>query len=160
MKRTTFGFIAVVAALTLSSRVLFAAEPAPAQPLNTRLSADAIHRLTVWPPRFPTPERAVNHSRPTALVPLYLSLGALEALDAATTFKGLSHGAVEGNPVMSGLTGNHFAVIGVKAAATIGSIWAAERMWKRSRIGAVVLMVAVNGAMAAVVAHNAQVLGR
>src|SRR5438552_19114659 len=42
--------------------------------------------------------------RPPALIPLYASFIALEALDVHSTSRALSNGAVEANPAMSALT--------------------------------------------------------
>ncbi|MDE3153725.1 MAG: hypothetical protein KGN76_01420 [Acidobacteriota bacterium] len=160
MKRLVTAIITVTAALAFSSAALLAAEPAAASSLHAGVSAAALQRFAQQPLYVPPSMSAVRHSRPAALVPLYISLGALEAVDTATTFRGLNQGASEANPVMRGLMGHGAAVIGVKAAVTATSIWAAERMWRHNRVGAVVLMLAVNGVMAAVVGHNAGVLGR
>lgn len=59
---------------------------------------------------------------------------------------------------MQGVAGNKAAFWAVKAGTTAASIWLAERMWKRNRVGAIVTMVAVNGMMASVAAPNASVL--
>ena len=95
--------------------------------------------------------------RPPALIPLYASFIALEALDVHSTSRALANGAVEANPAMSGLTGNSAAILAVKAAGTAGLILASEKIRKKNKTAAVVLMVATNSAMAWVVAHNYQV---
>jgi len=94
-------------------------------------------------------------TRPAALVPLYASFGALQALDYASTTRALQSGnAREANPMMSGIVGNRAAFVAVKAAATAGVIYAGERMWKKNRVAAVIFVAALNGAMTAVVARN------
>jgi hypothetical protein len=45
-------------------------------------------------------------------------------------------------------------MLAVKAVSTAASIYFAERAWKKNRKGAIVLMAAINGVTAAVVAHN------
>ena len=40
------------------------------------------------------------------------------------------------------------------AAAGVSTIYFAERLWKKNRLGAIIVMAALNGAQAAVVAHN------
>ncbi len=92
--------------------------------------------------------------RPAALIPLYASFVALEALDVHSTRDALAHGAVEANPAMSALTGNSVGMVTVKAAGTAGLIFASEKLWKKNRPAAVVLMIVTNSAMAWVVAHN------
>ena len=92
--------------------------------------------------------------RPTALPPLYLSLGALQALDTYTTYRVLQTGGTELNPVVRNVTGNFAAILGVKAAATAGTVYFAERAWKKHRRGAVILMVAINAVTAAAAANN------
>jgi hypothetical protein len=44
--------------------------------------------------------------------------------------------------------------IAMKAASSVGTVYIAEKMWKKHRAGAIVLMAAMNGVSAAVVAHN------
>jgi hypothetical protein len=45
-----------------------------------------------------------------------------------------------------------------KLAAVSWTIYAAEKVWKRDRKRAIVLMIATNAIMAAVVANNSRVL--
>ena len=90
--------------------------------------------------------------RPGALAALYGTYGTLQALDVVTTRRAIAAGAREGNPLMK--NGNMAAMIAVKAAAGASTIYFAERMWKKNRVGAVIVMAALNGATAAVVAHN------
>jgi hypothetical protein len=104
----------------------------------------AVHELTT-----PVPQR-----RPGALVPLYVSFGALQALDVHSTTRALSTGAAEANPLMKGFAGNPFALSAVKAAGAAGVIYASEKIRKRNRTAAVIFMVAANAGMAFVVQHN------
>jgi hypothetical protein len=92
--------------------------------------------------------------RPPALIPLYASFVALEALDVHSTSRALANGAVEANPAMSGVTGSSVGIVAAKAAGTAGLIFASEKIWKKNRTAAVVLMIATNSAMAWVVGHN------
>ena len=56
-------------------------------------------------------------------------------------------------------SGTPAAVWAVKAGATAASIFAAERLWhQHRRAEAIAVMIATNGLMAAVAAHNASVL--
>lgn len=105
--------------------------------------------------RVPPAIRAAA-ARPAPLVPLYLSFAALQALDAFTTIRALDRGAVEANPVMSGIAGNPAALVATKVGVAVGTVWLTERLWRRNRAAAVAMMAALNGMYAAVVAHNWQ----
>ncbi len=91
--------------------------------------------------------------RPAALPVLYGTYGALQALDVLSTRKALAAGAREGNPLMK--TGLGPAIV-IKTATGIATVYVVEKTWKKHRVGAIVLMAVINGASAAVVAHNAR----
>jgi hypothetical protein len=93
-------------------------------------------------------------SRPASVKVLYGTLGVLQALDIYSTQHALGRGGSEINPIVEKAAGNQAAMIGVKAISTATSIYFAERVWKKNRKGAVVLMAIVNGVTAAVVARN------
>jgi hypothetical protein len=92
--------------------------------------------------------------RPAALIPLYVSFGALQVLDTHSTSRAISRGAVEANPVMKGFAGNEAGMLAVKAAGTAGVIYVSEKMWKKNKAAAVIFMIATNSAMAWVVQNN------
>jgi Domain of unknown function (DUF5658) len=98
-----------------------------------------------------------HERRPAALIPLYASFIALEALDIHSTRSALAQGAVEANPAVRGLTGSSLGMVTVKAAGTAGLIFASEKMWRKNKAAAIVLMIATNSAMAWVVEHNYRV---
>jgi hypothetical protein len=95
---------------------------------------------------------AQTPGRPAALATLYGTYGALQALDVVTSRRAIAAGAQERNPLMK--DGNMTAMIAVKAAAGASTIYFAERMWKKNRVGAVIVMAALNGATAAIVTRN------
>jgi uncharacterized protein DUF5658 len=97
---------------------------------------------------------AVPHRRPAALIPLYASFAALQALDLHSTHYALGRGAVEANPLLNSFASNEVGLMAIKAAGTAGVIFASERMWTRNKAAAVVFMIAANSAMAWVVQHN------
>jgi hypothetical protein len=101
---------------------------------------------------------APRPSRPTVLVPLYLGFVGLQAADTATTFRALNVGAVEANPVMGSVVQNRGAFVAVKAGMTTATLLVSERLWKNHRTAAVIMMAALNGAYAGIVAHNARVV--
>ena len=159
MRRTLVG--SLVGLLLLSSSV-FAADdettatvtPAMAAAAATLARPDLTANLNVAP-------RMAVRRRPLALPSLYAGSVFLQSYDAYSTLSALSNGGTEANPLMKGITKSPVAFIGLKAGVTVMSIMAAERMWKdNNRVGAVLTMVATNGFMAAVAAHNTAVLHR
>jgi hypothetical protein len=106
----------------------------------------------------PLPAWAVDRpqQRPAALQVLYGSYAALQVADIVSTRRALAAGATEANPLMKSAAGSSGAMLAVKAASAAGTIYLAERTWKKHRTGAIVLMAILNGVSAAVVAHNAR----
>ena len=100
------------------------------------------------------PIETVELRRPGALLPLYVSFATLQALDLHSTMRGVGEGGTEANPTMKPLVGQPAAFVAAKVAATAATFYVSERLWRRSRVGAVVFMLAVNGAYAAIVANN------
>jgi hypothetical protein len=92
----------------------------------------------------------------TAFLSLYASFATLQALDVHSTLRALDGGAVEANPMMRGAASHPAALIALKAGAATSTIFLSERLRKRSRVGALVLMAAANSAYATIVAHNYQ----
>lgn len=105
-------------------------------------------------PMAPAASYETPLKRPAALPVLYISLGALQVLDIYSTNSALQVGAREANPAASPFAGSTGAMIGLKTATTAGSIFFAERLWKKNKVSAIVMMAAVNGAAAAVSIHN------
>ena len=99
----------------------------------------------------------VKPPRPAALIPLYVSFGVLQAFDLQSTMHGLSHGAQEANPLMSGAVNSPIAMTALKAGMLAGVIFTTEGMRKQHPKAALLLMVAMNSAYATVVAHNVDV---
>jgi len=96
--------------------------------------------------------------RPAALAGLYVSLAGLQVYDAMSTARGLKQGAREANPLMQGAA-NHSALFwSIKAATTALPMVMAEKMWKRNKVGAVVMMAVANSVAVTVAANNARVL--
>lgn len=155
MARLSFVF---ALALTFGGAVPASAQQ-EAEPASL-LSASQQPALWQTGGRFPSPVPVTlrHEKRPSLLVPMYVSFAALQALDYRSTTRAIESGAGrEGNPVMAPIVGNRAAFIAVKAATAAGTIWAGEKLWKRNRTAAVVLMGAMNGAIAGVVAHNMSV---
>lgn len=99
-----------------------------------------------------------QRSRPRLLVPLYVMQITLNGLDVHSTARALDAGHREGNPLFK--DGDAKKMIGAKVASSALSVLLAEKLWKRHRVAAVLMMVGVNGGMAAVVANNYRLAGR
>ena len=90
--------------------------------------------------------------RPGLLPVLYGTYAGLAVMDIVSTRKAISAGAHEANPLMK--NGGMATSIALKAASGVGMVYVSEKMWKKNRVGAIVLMAAMNGVSAAVVSHN------
>ena len=97
-------------------------------------------------------------ARPAVLPALYASYAALQVFDIYSTKQALARGAREANPQMQGVVGNTSSFVAVKAAVTVGTIVAAERLWKTNKAAAIALMVVSNGILAHVAANNVRTL--
>jgi len=95
----------------------------------------------------------------TSLNVLCVSFAALQALDLHSTFRALGTGARESNPVLGGFANNKAAMIGVKAATTVGTVYLVRKFGVKNRVASTILMAAANSAYAIIVAHNYRVAG-
>ena len=133
--------------------LLSAAAPLSAQDLS--LSPAAFQPPLQVELRPLAPRVRASQERPSSLLPMYGSLVALQGLDIHSTRRGMSSGKTrEANPVMGSIVENNAAFFAVKAAATAGAIWTAEKLWKKHPKRAVVFVALLNATMAAVVTHN------
>jgi hypothetical protein len=96
----------------------------------------------------------------TLLTSLYASTAAMQMLDVHSTFKAMDRGAIEANPLMSGLVKNRAAFVTTKAAVAAATIYASSRIAKTNRVAAIVTMVAMNSAYAMIVSNNYKIAGR
>lgn len=97
--------------------------------------------------------------RPPALLPLYVSFAALQVLDTDSTRQALARGYTESNPVLRPVAGNSTSMVLVKVGATVLTIAAVERLWRRNRVAAVLTMIGINAGYAVVVAQNYRKVG-
>jgi hypothetical protein len=95
-----------------------------------------------------------NQRRPAALVPLYLSFAALQALDVQSTLSAVRNGGREANPVMAGLVDKPATLVAVKAATGAGIVYFVERLRTRNRTAALMMMAAFDSVYATIVARN------
>jgi hypothetical protein len=97
---------------------------------------------------------AAQSQRPAALIPLYISFGALQGFDIHSTMKAEAAGGREANPILGAAGGSTLSLVLTKSAATAGVLFGTERLARSHPKAAVLLMVGLNAAMAAVVSHN------
>ena len=163
-------------ALTLGLLVHVSARPAMAQELSaptSLLTLASISPVSAQAPLFTVtreplaataaPTAAPDFSRirrPSVLPALYAMTAVTQALDAHSTFAALGRGAREANPLMQGAANHGGALLAVKAGAAIGTVYMAEKMWRRNRAGAIAAIVAMNVVTAAIAAHNYAVAAR
>jgi hypothetical protein len=153
MVRFAWPSVAVAHLICLSGLVApLQAQEVPAPSLREAAAAAVVpyaaaDQLTGAP--APPPQH-----RPGALVPLYISFGALQVLDVHSTSRALEHGAGEANPLMKHVAGNVVGMLALKSAGMVGAVHVSERMWKKNRAAALIFMFAANSAMTWVVQHN------
>ncbi len=99
-------------------------------------------------------EVVLTQRRPAVITGMYVSLAGLNALDLYSTSRALANGAREANPIVAAGNGNIGASLVIKTAATGASIYFVEKLWRKTRAGAIATALVVNGATAAVVARN------
>ncbi|HXT69787.1 MAG TPA: DUF5658 family protein [Vicinamibacterales bacterium] len=106
--------------------------------------------------QFPVPVQPLGIRRTSSplLKSMYVTTAVVQALDMHSTLGAFKAGAVEANPLMSGITKNRVAFVAAKAAVAASTMFAARQIAKRSKVGAVITMLAVNSAYAMIVRHN------
>jgi len=166
--RSPSRLLAPILLLVLASSPAAFAEQAtiesPAASLNillsTMLSSPASFarvvppRLTAVPPLEPGPVDGNRAQRPRSLPPLYAAFAVLQALDAHSTLSAVRAGLTEANPALRSVVTQPATFIAAKLAASAGTVYLTERLWRRHRMAAVMLMVAVNGTYGVIVANN------
>lgn len=144
----------------MATPVLFPVTPIAPAPVAVAAAA-AEQPAPVVEAQGPTFVRAslgTTNRRPTVLPAMYATQIALQALDVHSTYSAIDKGAREANPLMKGVVDNKGAMLAVKASVAAGTIFLAERMWKRgNRTGAIATMLVVNSVTAMVVANNYKV---
>ena len=128
--------------------------PLPSLAAASQIAVEYPVSLTVAGGRPDVRATALSPQRPAALPALYASLAALQVADVYSTRRALNAGAREANPLLEPVAGNSGAMLAVKAASAAGAIFFTERAWKKNRKGAILLIAAINGVTAAVVANN------
>jgi Domain of unknown function (DUF5658) len=89
-----------------------------------------------------------------ALSTVTTSFVALQALDTATTLRGLGSGAVEANPLVGGLAKHPAAFVAVKGGLTAATVLSVKGMARKHPKAAMLTMLALNAGSAFVVRSN------
>jgi hypothetical protein len=100
------------------------------------------------------PEEAAAASDTPVFGPLYASFVALQALDVVSTWHAANEGRAEANPFLRAIAPNRPALIAVKSAQTVGTLWLTQRLRKKHRVAAIALVCGLDSAYAVVVARN------
>ncbi len=156
--------LAVVLVLAIGAVPVAAQEPQAPMPSLTFANLDGMLAATPLANETPQPVPGIVRTQPApadrppmTLNALCVSFAALQIADIATTYRALGNGAREANPLMAGFTSNKAALVGFKAATTVGTIYLARKIGVKNRVASTVLMAAVNSAYAIIVAHNYRV---
>ena len=148
VERRLCAVVCLTAGMFLSTSSQLAAQE---QPIAAAAgSAESLHAVSVAPSLTPP----ASAKRPSILIPLYVSFGVMQALDLHSTQLALAGGGREANPLMGGVVGSPVAMTALKVGTTAGIIFLSEKVRKRNRVAAVVMMVTMNSAYAMVVSHN------
>ena len=91
---------------------------------------------------------------PAFLKKLYVGYAAMQVGDIITTTTALKRGGREANPVLRGVAHSPAALIAVKAAATVATIFTIEKLRERHPVAASVTLIAMNATLAAVTINN------
>ena len=145
---------------TLTAAVLLSLTLAVLPAAAADAAADPTAAAVAAAPAMVVPARISQAlARPKLLPALYVSYAALQAFDVYSTKQALARGGRETNPLMQGVVGNTGSFMAVKAAVAVGTILAAERLWKKDKkVAAIAVMVASNSVAALVAARNARTL--
>jgi Domain of unknown function (DUF5658) len=162
-----FRRLNVAALFVVASVSPWSAQPVAAQTDSATPIADTV--AIVATVQFANPEQVVAQaprdlrrpSKPSSTDALVFALQATtiaaQALDIHSTLKAVDHGAIEANPMMSGLVHNQAAFIGVKAGLTAGFMYVTHKMAKRNKTAAILTAAAVNSVYLVVAHHNYKV---
>lgn len=118
-----------------------------------RDGADSTPLKILGPIQRPAAVAPLEH-RPAVLSALYGGFMALQVLDGYTTVEARARGAREANPMLG--QGGAATVWAVKAATTASTVYFVERIWKKNRVAAILVMAGINSGYAAIAAHNAR----
>jgi hypothetical protein len=91
---------------------------------------------------------------------LSMSFVALQVLDVHSTLRAIDRGARESNGLMAPFVDQPAAFMAVKAGTAAAILYMSDRVSRRSRVGAIVMMAAFTSAYATVVTNNYRIAAR
>src|SRR5262249_35473506 len=100
--------------------------------------------------------RVKGDVRSSTLTAMYGTFVALQGLDLLSTSAARSHGGIESNPWRA-LSTEPAYLIALKGVGVFGVTFTAEKLRKKHRITALVMMVGLNIGYSVIVAHNLSV---
>jgi hypothetical protein len=105
-------------------------------------------------------DTGMKRERPAALVPLYITFAALQAVDVHSTMSAVGNGGREANPIVGSALSSPAKMVALKTGAAAGVVLLTERIWPRNRAAAVITMIALNSAYLTIAAQNYRVAQR
>jgi hypothetical protein len=131
--------------------------------LNALMQPVALAETSAFPVQLTLPRAIKTDGRSAQKIGMgavYASTALMHILDIDSTFKALNRGAMEANPLMSGLVKNRAAFIATKAGIAAASIYATHRMAKHNKLGAILTSAAINSAYFMIVRNNYAIANR
>jgi len=92
--------------------------------------------------------------RSSVMTTLYVWTAGMQVLDTHSTLTAYQYGLQERNPLLRGLAKNPPAFIAVKAGATAGVLYLADKSARHNKMATIVGLVGINVAYAFIVSHN------
>jgi uncharacterized protein DUF5658 len=127
--------------------------------MGAQAPADPPPPSSLHDPQPAVPAAAAEPPR-ALMVSLFAGFIAAQALDVHSTLRGLDAGGREANGAMRWATGDPATFITLKAATTTATCLIVDRVRRSHPRGAMFLLVGIDAAYAAVVAHNYLSTGR
>ena len=91
---------------------------------------------------------------------LYYGYAALQLTDGVTTLVSVNRGAREANPFLQGAARNPAAMIGLKAATVVGTIYTLEKIRRNHPVVATASLIVINATLGVVAVNNVSVVAR
>ena len=130
-------------------------DPAPPPPLiTTNRTVSADQSINAQSASISRGTEVMPPQRLGVMLPLYASFAGLQMLDAHSTMRALENGGAERNPLHGDLAQQPAALFALKAGVTASTILLTEKLRPKHRVGAIVLMAALDSFYAMVVVHN------
>jgi Domain of unknown function (DUF5658) len=158
MARRQWSIVALLLTVTISAASAAQAQERPSLDLSAAVSNALNPAMVAVSDVTPSAFRPLRASRTSPLMTaLYASTFAMQALDVHSTITAFRAGAVEANPLMTGVTKNTLVFAALKAGIATSTVLAARSMSKTNKVAAVATLIGINSAYAMIVQHNYKV---